>query len=253
MKILFSIYFKYSDTILLQVFDLVKNAKLGFNVDTITIDEDYSYSDGINLLNLQNKDHFQSKGIIISDMLSKNSLMIFLKRELTLIQLSLKYESLERFLLNEKFIVDNLILGNSKDFVIAFADNYEFWLKEDESDLQTYELLYGAPPTNRIKLDSDGDEYLDVSANFGRTSYVDGIGLKVSWRMYFGSLFYEKFNLQQKLKEFTSCFNKEYLGHEILFIELFSLPSDANEGKNYQLLGKFRKYIQLDQFLVDKT
>lgn len=248
MQIHFTLYYLYTDDLLLQIFSMINKNEIGFNVNTIVIDDEYKFNKGKELLNIHLKEFLFKSGIIIKSEDGRNSLILCItNKKNPVLSISIKYESLSIFMLNEKRFLSNNLL-NSDSLIFGSANEYDFSLSEDTFDIQTYELLYGKVSPSKIKKDEDGYEYIDKNECYGHTVYIEGIGFKASWRMYFGKFFYEKLELQEKLMNYKNC-NQNLLSNNIIFIELFSSPQDHIVRKNYTLLNDFRIYISLDTVL----
>jgi hypothetical protein len=243
MEISFSIFFKYSDETLVTIFETIKSRSIGIDIDSIIATEQYSFEKGIDLMNLSSKNYLFSKNITIKDSSEKNTMMFFVKRKEVLV-LSFKFESEKKYLENEKLILSKLILDN-KDFLFANADDYDFVLREDESDIVTHELLFGPVPEFKIQKDDDGDDYINMEHCYGRTHYLFGVGLRVGWRMFFGKEFYQKLEIKQSLEKYNKAKNNKIFG-EVIYIEMYNSAHDYNESQNYVLLKDFREEISFD-------
>lgn len=243
MKIGFDLYYKYSEALVIKLFDLIKNQKLWFTISQMRLDTEYSFDEGLLLLNLTaNADYFKDGKVLATDANEENSFWLFVK-DLNTISITCKFETIEKFFQNEPFFLNNLIKENV-DFIIGSASDYDFSIKEELDDIQTHELLFGKVPAFKIKRDDEGYEYIDESKCFGRTEYISGVGVTVAWRMYFGKLFYLKTKTEVSIKNFKSFENK-IIG-DVIFVELFKAPEQANTDTGYAKLKEFRKSIGLD-------
>ncbi len=147
----------------------------------------------------------------------------------------------EIFMELEKYVLDNII-------TMYAAQYYDAYLQRAKN-ATAYRVKKLEPPKNKLIKNHIGMlEDVDVSNNPGRAIMVSNMWLTSNWRMWFGKEFYNHVD-KEHLKKFTKANQIKELQNDILMIELYEGPMQADLPENRAIQQAFRDHIDMEELI----
>lgn len=145
------------------------------------------------------------------------------------------------FLKLEKNILDKIINGYAAQYFDAY-----FQRAKNATAYRVHKL---EPPKDKLIKNHIGLlEDIDISNNPGRATLVSNMWLTSSWRMWFGPRFYEEVD-KEHLKKFSQAHLIQELKDDVLFMELYENPMEADLPENRKIQQAFRDHIKMEDLI----
>lgn len=137
------------------------------------------------------------------------------------------------------------------NFLTGYVFDSDYVLWQTESVLNNYKAF--KKPYEHLSTYWDHElqlEKVDISNNPGRMTLVKGTWIMASWKMYFGTAFYQYIS-KDKLLSFKGANQIKELENGIIYIELYEDNSTPDTPENANKLAEFRHYFDLDNLELE--